>query len=235
MLAALEPRSAHGFGAESADSVVPMIEPANQVASQLGSIDRGTIALDLERRGELGELGRKVVVAQVRVQADADHGAPGGLSEQGRGWVPSERSTRMPAIFRPSTRTSLGHLILAVRPVQSKTTSAVAIAPSAVNQASPDPPGESPGIKSARRKEQDRHQDRRTRGGRPGPALATSAGGLFLGQDDQAIVGPGVSSPSSRGHSCWSPGSRPRYAARPSASPARARSDRDRAARRAPT
>ena len=35
-----------------------------------------------------------------------------------------------------------------------------------------------------------------TRRGRPGPALAASAGGLFLGQDHQAIVGPGVSSPS---------------------------------------
>ena len=43
----------------------------------------------------------------------------------------------MPAILRPSTRTSLGHLIVASRPVQAATTSAVATAPSAVSQAQP--------------------------------------------------------------------------------------------------
>ncbi len=60
----------------------------------------------------------------------------GGHEEAGR-LEASARSTRMPAIFRPPTRTSLGHLIVASRPVHAATTSAVATAASAVNQAQP--------------------------------------------------------------------------------------------------
>ena len=83
----------------------------------------------------------------------------------------------MPAILRPSTRTSLGHLILASRPVQAATTSAAATAPSAVSQRRPSRRAGPVGGE-----EQDRHQDRRTgRGGprpsprRPRPAVCSSA------------------------------------------------------------
>ena len=108
------------------------------------------------------------------------------------------RSTRIPAILRPSRRTSLGHLILAWRPVHDETTSAAATAPSAVNQARAEGPGRVARHQVRRWEKHDRHQDRRPRGGRPRPASATPAGGLFLGQDHQAIVGTGGAGPSSQ-------------------------------------
>ena len=43
-------------GALGPAGVVPVVEPADQVASQLGAIDRRAVALDLDRRGQAAQL-----------------------------------------------------------------------------------------------------------------------------------------------------------------------------------
>ncbi len=67
---------------------------------------------------------------------DWDRGADRGDAAGDCGASP--RSTRIPAILRPPSRTSFGHLIVTSRPVQVATTSAVATAPSAVSQGHPN-------------------------------------------------------------------------------------------------
>ena len=95
-----------------------------------------------------GQLRRKVFAEQVGIQADADRRRPRPARSSHRLRRGSRRVAAPARVrpgfrrsLRPSTRTSLGHLIRASRPVQSETTSAVAIAPSAVNQARPESPG----------------------------------------------------------------------------------------------
>ena len=99
--------------------------------------------------------------------------------------------------MRPSTRTSLGHLMRASRPVQSVTSSAVATAASAVEPGVAGVGLEPRGPQFGRRKEEDRHQDRRSRRRRPEPAPLAPARGLLLGKNDQAVVGQGCRRPSS--------------------------------------
>ena len=75
-------------------------------------------------------------------------------------------------------------------------TSAVATAPSAVNQARPRAPAESPGIRCRGGKSTtDIKIDDRGGAVQDRPS-ATSARGLFFGQDDQAVVGDGGPGPS---------------------------------------
>ncbi len=122
--------------------VVPVVQPTDQAARHLGAVDWGAAAFDLDGRGPGGQLRRKLFTVEVNVQTDPDDRAPAGSGA--RPGAPTDarrgagtRSTRMPAILRPSIRTSLGHLIVASRPVQDVTTSAAATAPSAVSQAQP--------------------------------------------------------------------------------------------------
>ena len=108
--------------------------------------------------------GGKRFVVEVNVQADPDDRAPAGSGARpGAPAVASRgagtRSTKMPAILRPSIRTSLGHLIVASRPVQSVTTSATATAPSAVSHAQPKAASGKAGARWSGWKHQDRHQD----------------------------------------------------------------------------
>ena len=95
-------------------------------------------------------------------------------------WAPA-RSTRIPAILRPPTRTSLGHLMVAWRPVQVATTSAVATAPRAVSQPHPNAVSGPPGARCAGGKStidikiDDRGGAVHTLPRRPRPAVCSSA------------------------------------------------------------
>ena len=193
---------------------------------------RASICIDVAHGGQLR--GKRVAI-EVDVQADPDHRAPAGQrcepgAAESRRPGASTRSTRMPAILRPSIRTSLGHLIVASRPVQAVTTSAVGHRaqrgqPGATERRLGQGRGQVGG-----RKQHDRHQDRRTGRGGPRPSPATAAGRLLLGQHHQAVVGR--RRPRPRGQIVGARDSVPDRdpPADPVASPAHARSGRDRAA-----
>ena len=112
--------------------------------------------------------------------------------------APTTRSTRMPAIFRPSIRTSLGHLIrgVAAGPGGDQLGGRHRAQRGQPGAARTPPRGGRGQVRG--RKQHDRHQDRRTRRRRPRPSPATSAGRLLLGQDHQAIVGRRRSRPRSQ-------------------------------------
>ncbi len=223
--AAVSPRGVERCAAERADGLVPVVEAANQVAGDLGAIGGGRrIPIPDGRRPGPGarredRRGRRLTLRPMPITAAGPCG--------------EGRSMRMPAILRPRTRTSLGHLMAASRPVQAVTTSAVATAPIAVSHARPCG-GIRPGggeLRVAWSSRTGTSGSTIAAGAVHDRPAATPTGCLLLGQDDEAFVRQRPRRPRREvvGAGDAVPDRNP--PPRPGSSPGRARSGRGRADR----